>query len=98
MKTLKIIDINDGEYTLEDENKNTQNLLFEFHDMDNPKKGDVLLLPEKLLDRRSENFVQPYAFEPLESEKRIKGEKISQDDIAGILKKGKEILLRRIYG
>ena len=98
MLDLKIIKIEKACYILEDENKNTQSLLLEFFGMDKPKKGDVLLLPEKLLDRRSVNFVQPYSFEPLKSEEDLKNGKYTKDDVAGIIKNGKEFLLKRIYG
>ena len=77
-------------FTLQD-GKNEHLLTLEFYNMPKPKKGDVLIMPEKWLDRKSPDFVGFMCFEPGD-EKSPKGE------VVGLHTKTKDYILKRIYG
>ena len=75
-------------YDMLDKDKNKYSLIFEFYEMENLKLGDTIFLDKEMLNVNSENFVQPYAFEPTND--------LNYDAKAIVNKK--EVLLRRIYG
>lgn len=96
MAKLKVLEINSNcLYVFEKENKQKISLQIEFYGISKLNKGDVVNICDKLLDRSSENFVQPYAFEKCDIadfSKMDKHEKM-------IIEQQKEkILLKRIYG
>jgi len=93
METFEIINIEDFTYELKNLNKNlTIELLLEFYEI-KPKVGDLLILSKILLDKTSESYVQPYAFIPSKMKENYK-----EDEVAGLIKNGEKILLKRIYG
>lgn len=95
MEKLKVIDIKEyGEYLFENEKGEKLSLILEFYGVGNLEINDKLLINKKLLDRSSELFVQPYAFTRYdESDSRL-----IEEDIAGMIKGGKHIALKRVYG
>lgn len=94
--SLKIKEIKEyNEYILQDmTTKKQYSLILEFHRLNNPKIGDVLLLDASLLNRNSKNFSQPYAFEKLDNEEK----NIGENDLACLVCKDKKYILKRIYG
>ena len=66
-------------------------LTLEFYDMPKPEKGDILILPEEWLDRRSPNFVGFMCFEP-------SAEKASKCEVIGLHTKTQDYVLKRVYG
>lgn len=95
-KSLKIMQIKShNEYVLQDTViKEQYRLILEFHDMDKPQVGDVLLLNENLLNPKYEWYGQPYAFEKLDNDKTD----LKEIDLAGIFTKNKKYILKRVYG
>lgn len=95
MEKLKVVGVRQyGEYLLQNEKGEIISLILEFYCVENPNINDLLFINEKLLDRSSEYFVQPYAFTRYdESDSRL-----IEEDIAGMIKGGKHIALKRVYG
>lgn len=95
MEKLKVIGVRQyGEYLLQNEKGEIISLILEFYGVENPNINDLLIINEKLLDRSSEYFVQPYAF-TLYDENDVR---MIEEDIAGMVKDGKHIALKRVYG
>lgn len=95
MEKLKVIGVRQyGEYLLQNEKSEIISLILEFYGVENPNINDLLFINEKLLDRSSEYFVQPYAF-TLYDENDVR---MIEEDIAGMVKDGKHIALKRVYG
>ena len=97
MKKLKIVEIGQyNSYKLQTDDGKMVRLILEFYSMPKPKVGDEFFIDEKLLDRSSEYFVQPYAFEKTD----IKLNDVQNDDIEiAVLKtENKTIVLKRLYG
>ena len=93
--SLKIMQINKfNEYILQDvKTKKTHRLILEFYGI-NPKVGDMILLNEKLLDPKSDLYVQSYAFEELDG----KENNLDEMDLAGLITNNKKHILKRMYG
>ena len=93
--SLKIKQINKfNEYILQDvKTKRIHRLILEFHGID-PKVGDVILLNEKLLNPKSDLYIQSYAFEEF---KEIENN-LDKADLAGLITKDKKYILKRMYG
>ena len=93
--SLKIMQINKfNEYILQDvKTKKTHRLILEFYGI-SPKVGDMILLNEKLLDPKSDLYVQSYAFEELDG----KENNLDEMDLAGLITNNKKHILKRMYG
>ncbi len=93
--SLKIMQINKfNEYILQDvKTKKTHRLILEFYGI-NPKVGDMILLNEKLLDPKSDLYVQSYAFEELDGNEN----NLDEMDLAGLITNNKKHILKRMYG
>lgn len=93
--SLKIRQINKfNEYILQDvKTKKTHRLILEFYGI-NPKLGDIILLNEKLLDPKSDLYVQSYAFEKLNEIEN----NFDETDLAGLMSNDKKYILKRMYG
>ena len=70
-------------------------LVFEFYGIDKPKRKDIIVLDDELLNRNSEYFTQPFAFK-LYDEKQ--GNVTDNKELAGLYSNNKKFILRRIYG
>ena len=93
--SLKIKRINKfNEYILQDVKTNKKHrLILEFYGI-NPKVGDLIMVNEKLLDPKSEHYIQSYAFEKLgEIESNL-----DETDLAGLMSNDKKYVLKRMYG
>lgn len=93
--SLKIKRINKfNEYILQDvKTKKKHRLILEFYGI-NPKVGDLIMINEKLLDPKSEHYIQSYAFEKLgEIENNL-----DETDLAGLMSNDKKYVLKRMYG
>ena len=93
--SLKIMQINKfNEYILQDiKTKKTHRLILEFYKI-NPNVGDIILISEKLLDPKSDLYIQSYAFEELEEITK----NLDEADLAGLITKDKKYILKRMYG
>lgn len=90
--SLKIKRINKfNEYILQDVKTNKKHrLILEFYG----KVGDLIMVNEKLLDPKSEHYIQSYAFEKLgEIESNL-----DETDLAGLMSNDKKYVLKRMYG
>ena len=93
MRIFKIKDIKKSTYILQEkETEINIELMFEFYGV-TPKIGDILILPKVLLDKNSEEFSQPYAFEPVSG-----NEIVAENETAGLIQKNNKIILKRIFG
>lgn len=92
---LKIKKINEfNEYILQDnKTKKEHRLILEFFEI-KPKVGDIILLDEKLLDPKSDLYIQSYAFTKLDEN----DDKTDEIDIAGLVCGDKNYFLKRMYG
>lgn len=96
MKQLKIQKVlKYNTYLLENENEKFE-LTLEFYGVLKPKEGDVFKVHEKLLDKNSIKFTQPYAFELTD----ISQEMIEElnEEYAVLYSENKVYTLKRIYG
>ena len=95
MVNLTVMGIQGASYILINEKtKDVINLIIEFYDCPEVKINDVLIMPGKLLNRFYEGYAQPYAYE--KSKKDYSD--IKDMDVAFLERKGKRILLERVYG
>lgn len=93
MIKLKIIDIKDYDYVLEDNNNKTYNLNIEFYGIkENPKVDDYIYISKKLL--REKNL---YSFGPFNS---IYGKlvNLTEDELIKVVTPKEEFYLKRYYG
>lgn len=82
-----------------EENENlerTYTLQLEFYGVDKPSINSYLFLNNKLLDRNSSEFTQPYSFEL--SNKKVTKEDFVNPDFAVLKINKKNYILKRIYG
>lgn len=70
-------------------------LVLEFYGVD-VSMGDSIILDEKLLDKNSRGYVEPYAFEMLGV--LSKNIKLPNTDFAVLSTKDGDKMLRRVYG
>ena len=97
MKKLKIEKVKAHSCYVLKEKEETEELVLEFYGLNNPISGDLLLIHEKLLDRNSVEFTQPYAFELADiNPERI--EKLNDKEYAVLVTENKVYSLKRIYG
>ena len=85
MKKVKVIDINNYNYTLVDNNDITYIVNIEFYDI-KVDIGDYIYLPNEVLKEKN-----LYAYGPIEHNTSI-------DNLIKIIKDNKEIYLERYYG
>ncbi len=99
MVRLKILEIDDFIYKLEDEQNKTYTMNLEFFDIDEELKvGDYINISPKLLDIRYEGYSTNYTFGSVDSEY---GKKFITPDDIDLIKleiNQKEIFLKRLYG
>lgn len=76
--------------------ENTFELVIEFYGMDKPKENSYLLINEKLLDKNSSEYTQPYSFELCKT--KIKKEELIDSNYAILKVENKNLLLKRICG
>ncbi len=79
---------------LETKSQKTYTLVLEFYGVEKPKINDILVLNEKLLDPKFQDYCQPYAFAPFEKSDKIGDE----SELIGLVCKGKKYILKRIFG
>ena len=93
--SLKIKQINKfNEYILQDvKTKKKHRLILEFYGI-NPNVGDLIMINEKLLDPKSELYIQSYAFEKLDEIEN----NLDETDLAGLMSNDKKYVLKRMYG
>ena len=93
--SLKIMQINNfNEYILQDKDTDKRHqLVLEFHGI-SPKVDDMIVLDERLLDPKSDLYIKSYAFEAINDDKTA----VSGADLAGLITKDKEYVLKRMYG
>ena len=93
MIKLKIIDIKDYDYVLEDNNNKTYNLNIEFYGIkENPKVDDYIYISKKLL--REKNL---YSFGPFNSI-YVKLVNLTEDELIKVVTPKEEFYLKRYYG
>lgn len=90
---FRIIDKKDFTYTLRSEDDKIESLIFEFYGGITPEIDNILCFNEKLLDRRSESFCQPYAFLLTQQD-----EYIDDGEYLALRQNGQNYILKRVYG
>lgn len=70
-------------------------LSLEFYGIDKPCEGAQITLDEKLLDKKSKEYTQPYSFEFVKNMKS--GERIA-DKMIILQINGENFVLKRVYG
>lgn len=93
MIKLKIIDIKDYDYVLEDINKKTYNLNIQFYGLNEKiKTNDYIYISQELLNEKN-----LYSFGPFNS---IYGKSVNlnEDEIIKIVTSKEEFYLKRYYG
>ena len=101
MKEYLISNIKNNYFSLKDtKNNNEEELLFIFYSGDKPKIRDTIKIDERLLDKRSEFFAQPFCYEFLGEENEIIKNYINKQPTEYIILKtqDKNIIYKRIYG
>lgn len=93
MIKLKIKKIDNFKYYLNDDNNKEYELKIEFHDIDEPKVNDYILLDESLL-----NIDYLLAFGSLKSSYGHTIKSSQDKDVIVIISDNKEIFLKRLYG
>lgn len=91
MIKLKIINIENTNYTLED-NKNKYNINIIFYGEKKPKENDIIYISEKML-----NETNIYAYGPLNS-KYSKNIEVKEEEFIKIVTVEEEYYLQRYYG
>lgn len=98
MVALTIKEVNQyGKYVLVGQNVKTD-LIFEFIKINTPKVGDKVLIHEKLLNKNSSFFTQPYSFEINQEYKPEEIKNMDDMEYAVLKSGGKYIPLKRVYG
>ena len=99
MIKLKIINIDNYIYNLEDEKGKKYIFNLEFMDVENKIDiSDFLYFSSELLDPMYEGYSKSYTFSNLNSKYGKRNLKEGDIDIIKVEQDGKEILLKRIYG
>lgn len=92
MLGFKVINKDNYYYTFLSEDNQNYELMIEFYGID-ADVDDVVLFNEILLDRNSESFCQPYAFELTNSQ-----DYIDNGEFMALRKNGINYILKRVYG
>lgn len=73
-------------------------LQIEFYGINKPKENSCLLLNEKLLDKNSNEFTQPYSFELQQHKNKLTKRELYNSEFAVLEENNKYYILKRIYG
>ena len=99
MVKLKINNISNYDYELEDTKENKYTLNIEFLDIEEkPKVGDYISISEELLNPRYEEYSTNYTFGSMDSEYGKDNLSPLDIDVIKLEIDKKEILLKRLYG
>ena len=100
MKNLKILNINNYKYELEDEEHNIYKLNIEFYDLEKEiKVNDYICMAEELLNKNYTEYSNFYRFGKLNSPYGRKITEIQNSiDIIGLKQSNNLIHLQRYYG
>lgn len=85
MKKVRVIEVNNYVYTIEDTNKKKYNINIEFID-NNISIGDIIYMPNEVLMEKN-----IYTYGPIENNTNV-------DELIKIVKDKQEIYLQRYYG
>lgn len=99
MVKLKIININNYNYELQNINDKKYNLNLEFFDIkDNLKVGDYIYMSAELLNPEYAGYSTNYTFGDLKNKYGRKNLSTGDIDVIRIEKGKEKILLKRLYG
>ena len=99
MVKLKIINISNYDYELEDMKDNKYTLNLEFLDIEEkPEVGDYISISAELLNPRYAGYSTNYTFGSLDNEYGRKNISPIDIDVIKLEIDSKEILLKRLYG
>ncbi len=101
MKRLIIKEItNNNFFLLEDEKSNKEELIFEFFSEVKPEKNDLIYLDEKIINKKSIYFTQPFSYELLGEGINIMKNYVDKNPTEYLIlfKKNKKLIYKRIYG
>ena len=99
MVKLKIININDYEYSLKDEEEHNYIINMEFFDVDeNPRIGDYIYINKELLNPKYDGYSTSYTFGRLENKYGKENIQMEDIDVIKVTLNNKEIYLKRLYG
>ena len=99
MKKLKIIEVNNYDYTLKDKDGNLYELNIEFQGLkEMPQVNDIIYISEKLLDKKYKEYSNTYTFGNIDDKS---GRDISTEneiDLIVIEMNNQKYYLKRLYG
>ena len=96
MVKLKIININDYEYSLKDEEEHNYIINMEFFDVDeNPRIGDYIYINKELLNPKYDGYSTSYTFGSLENKYGKENIQMEDIDVIKVTLNNKEIYLKR---
>lgn len=99
MVALKVKRKQQALFLLENEStKEYYRLLFEFYNVSEPKSDDYIIIHKDLLDRKSELFAQPFAFELCVDKTFDEIKKLNNTEYAVLVTKDNKYVLKRVYG
>ena len=100
MVTLKILDKNENdEYVLKEQKSGkTHTLTFVFYDVKAPEVGNLVQIHEKLLDKNSKEFSQPYYFGDLDDPTGRAVERLKDEEIVCLHMNGEKVICKRLFG
>ena len=80
------------------ETRKETKLSLQFFDGFDLEKGDLLIINEKLLDKKYKGYAPHYAFSVITNNLKKESSKIDKDDLGVVKRLGKEYLIKRLYG
>lgn len=99
MIKLKIVNIENYKYNLEDEDKHNYVISLEFFDIgEKPKVGDYIYINKELLNSKYEGYSTSYTFGSLENKYGKEDISINDIDVIKVVLEKMEIYLKRLYG
>ncbi len=99
MIKLKIVNIENYKYNLENEDKHNYVISLEFFDIEEkPKVGDYIYINKELLNSKYEGYSTSYTFGSLENKYGKEDISINDIDVIKVVLEKMEIYLKRLYG
>ena len=99
MKKIKIIEVNNYDYTLKDKEGNLYELNIEFQGLkEMPQVNDIIYISEKLLDKKYKEYSNTYTYGNIDDKSGRDISKENEIDLIVLETKNQKIYLKRLYG